>query len=261
MGSRAGCSPAPAAPCPAAGTPTLLPLSALDSKPPASHEQGLAELLRITVRSLASLTHPWAAKSSVGRPEAVSKQLKAQAAQSSSSSKLEHTEHRGPSGSQARCQAQRMPVGSRHRNALTEAWKSKPLGERTSFYSTFVPGEMEPRSRHLFPGSPALLPPHSRTQHNSIHQSSAAPARLAGSPRCISPPCTAWGQLHHGTFTRTIRVLPKLGPDLSGHRTLIRARRNSLAPKIHSLSQQTEKKTKFVLRGKKNRGWLMVCTA
>lgn len=152
----------PAASCPAGGTPTLLPLSALDCKPPTSHEQGLGKLLRITVRLLASLSHPWAAKSSVGRPEVVSKQLKTQAAQTSSSS-----EPRGPSGSQARCQAQQMPAGSRHRNALTEAWKSKPLGERTSFYSTFVPGEMEPRSRHLFPSSPALLPPHSRTQHSA----------------------------------------------------------------------------------------------
>lgn len=60
-----------------------------------------------------------------------------------------------------------MPVGSRHRNALTEAWKSKPLGERTSFYSTSVPAEMEPRSRRLFPGSPAPLLPHSRTRRNT----------------------------------------------------------------------------------------------
>lgn len=148
-----------------------------------------------------------------------------------------------------------MPVGSRHRNALTEAWKSKPLGERTSFYSTSVPAEMEPRSRRLFPGSPAPLLPHSRTRRNTAstkalrHQQGwQEPAQRGGS--CVVAPSQG-----------TVQVLPKLEPDLSGHSTLICAGRNSLAPKIHSLSQQTEKKVKFVLRGKKNRGWLEVCTA
>ena len=158
----------------------------------ATHEQDPGELLRIAGCLLASrgLRNPvWEDRT----PPA-------------SSSKHEQPGAQGQGASCGRCQPAPTTgmCSQRHRN-------QKTLGERTSFYSTFVPGETELRSRHLSPSSTALLPPHRGTKNNPASTSPLLQAlgwRGALGVGTASHLASASWQLQHGVFRKKLRGLP-----------------------------------------------------